>query len=64
MVCPDEGHGFAKPENETARIAVMEAFLARHRGGRFEPFGADLDGSSHEIRCGGELFEAARTNRS
>jgi acylaminoacyl-peptidase len=56
VVFPDEGHGFLKPENEIAHIAMVEAFLARHLGGVLEPMGSDLDGSSLEIRCGGEEF--------
>jgi len=34
---PDEGHGFARPENNLAFNAAVEKFLARHLGGRFEP---------------------------
>ena len=33
---PDEGHGFAKPENRLRFYAVAEKFLARHLGGRCE----------------------------
>jgi len=33
---PDEGHGFARPENSMAFIAVMEKFLAHHLGGRYQ----------------------------
>jgi hypothetical protein len=33
---PDEGHGFARPENNMAFIAAMEKFLARHIGGRYQ----------------------------
>jgi len=33
---PDEGHGFAKPENRLAHYAAAEAFLAEHLGGRCE----------------------------
>ena len=33
---PDEGHGFARPENNMAFIAAMEKFLARHVGGRYQ----------------------------
>ena len=29
---PDEGHGFARPENRMAFFAITEAFLARHLG--------------------------------
>lgn len=54
VVFPDEGHGFSKPQNEIAHVALVEAFLARHLGGAFEPFGVDLDSSSHEIRCGAD----------
>ncbi|MBI3607939.1 MAG: S9 family peptidase [Nitrospirae bacterium] len=47
LLFPDEGHGFAKPENRLRFYAVAERFLAQHLGGRFEPEGsaaADLDG--------------------
>ncbi len=33
---PDEGHGFANPENSMAFTAVMERFLAKHLGGRYQ----------------------------
>jgi dienelactone hydrolase len=56
VVYPDEGHGFARPENDIAFKAIMEAFLACHLGGRAEPTGDDFKGSSHEIRAGGEVF--------
>lgn len=46
VLFPDEGHGFARPENKKAFNAVAEAFLARHLGGRYEPIGADFKGSS------------------
>ena len=49
---PDEGHGFARPENNLSFFALAEAFLARHIGGRYEPIGGDLDGSSLEIKTG------------
>jgi acylaminoacyl-peptidase len=52
VVYPDEGHGFARPENNIAFNAITEAFLARHLGGRAEPVGDDFKGSSHEIRVG------------
>jgi dipeptidyl aminopeptidase/acylaminoacyl peptidase len=32
----DEGHGFARPENQIDFIARAEAFLADHLGGRRE----------------------------
>jgi dipeptidyl aminopeptidase/acylaminoacyl peptidase len=33
---PDEGHGFARPENNMAFQAAMEKFLAEHIGGRYQ----------------------------
>ena len=36
MLFPDEGHGFAKPENRLRFYAAAERFLARHLGGRAE----------------------------
>lgn len=57
VVFPDEGHGFARPENRIAFNAITEAFLARHLGGRCEPVGADFQGSSHEVRAGAEILK-------
>ncbi len=37
LVFPDEGHGFARPENRLKFYAAAEAFLARYLGGRVEP---------------------------
>jgi dipeptidyl aminopeptidase/acylaminoacyl peptidase len=37
LLYPDEGHGFAKPENRLDFYAKAEAFLAEHLGGRSEP---------------------------
>jgi len=36
MLFPDEGHGFAKPENRIRFYAAAEKFLARHLRGRAE----------------------------
>jgi len=33
MLFPDEGHGFAKPDNRLKFFAAADAFLARHLGG-------------------------------
>jgi len=38
MLFPDEGHGFARPENRLKFYAAAEKFLAKHLGGRFEPY--------------------------
>lgn len=36
MLFPDEGHGFAKPENNLKFYTAAEKFLAKHLGGRYE----------------------------
>ena len=36
MLFPDEGHGFAKPENRIKFYTAAERFLARYLGGRYE----------------------------
>lgn len=36
LLFPDEGHGFAKPENRLKFYAKAEEFLAKHLGGRYE----------------------------
>ena len=52
---PDEGHGFARPENRMAFYAATESFLAKHLGGRAQPVGDDFKGSSLKVETGGEL---------
>jgi dipeptidyl aminopeptidase/acylaminoacyl peptidase len=37
LLFPDEGHGFAKPENRLTFYAEAETFLSEHLGGRYEP---------------------------
>ncbi|OQZ06410.1 MAG: dipeptidyl aminopeptidase, partial [Planctomycetes bacterium UTPLA1] len=54
VLFPDEGHGFARPENRTAFYAVVEEFLAKQLGGRFQPIGDDFDGSSITVPEGAE----------
>ena len=55
VLFPDEGHGFARPENRTAAYAVSEGFLSQCLGGRFEPVGDDFAGSSIEVRAGAQF---------
>ena len=52
VLYPDEGHGFARPENNLSFTAVAEAFLARCLGGRYEPIGDDFQDSSIEVLAG------------
>lgn len=54
VLYPDEGHGFARPENRLSFFAVTEAFLAQHLGGRYEPIKDDFQNSSITVPEGGE----------
>ncbi|WP_241466547.1 MULTISPECIES: alpha/beta hydrolase family protein [unclassified Prochlorococcus] len=46
IVFPDEGHGIEDPRNSLALYAVIEEFLAKQLGGRFEPIGGAIKDSS------------------
>jgi dipeptidyl aminopeptidase/acylaminoacyl peptidase len=51
VVYPDEGHGFARPENRIDFNARAEAFLAANLGGRTEPVaGGKVAGSTAQVR--------------
>src|SRR5215831_1697905 len=52
VLYPDEGHGFARPENNLSFFAVTEGFLAQHLGGRYEAIGDDFKGSSIKVPTG------------
>jgi dipeptidyl aminopeptidase/acylaminoacyl peptidase len=54
VLYPDEGHGFARPPNRFSFNAVTESFLAPILGGRAEPIGKDLDGSSIQVPVGAD----------
>lgn len=45
VLYPEEGHGFAVPENRISFYAIAEAFLATHLGGRAEPIGDAFKGA-------------------
>ncbi len=53
VLFPDEGHGFARPENNKAFNAVAEGFLSQCLGGRAEPIG-DFAGSSITVPAGAD----------
>ena len=55
VVFPDEGHGFARPQNSIAFNAVAENFLAKCLGGRAEPIGTTLKGSTAQVQHGAEF---------
>lgn len=46
LLYPDEGHGFARPQNALSFYAVAEGFLHQCLGGAYEPIGDDFHGSS------------------
>jgi dipeptidyl aminopeptidase/acylaminoacyl peptidase len=54
VVFPDEGHGFARPQNNIAFNAVAENFLAKCLGGRAEPIGDALKPSTAQVAHGAE----------
>jgi len=54
VLYPDEGHGFARPENRLSFYAISEAFLSQCLGGKFQPVGSDFQGSSLKVPEGRE----------
>lgn len=60
ILYPDEGHGFARPENRLSFNAVAEAFLSSILGGHCEPVGDDFKGSSITAPVGAELIPGLR----
>ena len=58
VVFPDEGHGFARPENNIAFNAIAEIFLARHLGGRAEPVGSGISKARRtRSRAGADILK-------
>ena len=55
VLYPDEGHGFARPQNRTSFYAISEGFLAKCLGGRQEPIGNDFEGSSLKVLEGAQF---------
>ncbi len=51
---PDEGHGFARPENRLAFYSVMEGFLSECLGGQAQPIGNAFDGSTVQVLHGAD----------
>jgi dipeptidyl aminopeptidase/acylaminoacyl peptidase len=54
VLFPDEGHGFARPENNKAFNAVAEGFLSQCLGGRAQPIGEEFKGSSITVPTGAD----------
>jgi dipeptidyl aminopeptidase/acylaminoacyl peptidase len=51
-VFSDEGHGFARPQNNLAALAIEETFLAQFLGGSYEPIGTSFQGSTIAVPTG------------
>ena len=49
VVYPDEGHGFARPENNLDFFGRADEFLGKQLGGRVEPW-KKIEGATAEIR--------------
>lgn len=61
VLYPDEGHGFARPENNIAFYALAENFLASCLGGRAEPVGDALKPSTAQIIEGAAYVKGLET---
>ena len=55
VLFPDEGHGFARPANNIAFMAVTENFLSKCLGGRAEPIGDTVRASAETVPHGAEF---------
>jgi dipeptidyl aminopeptidase/acylaminoacyl peptidase len=67
VLYPEEGHGFAVPENRLSFQAIAEAFLVANLGGEAEPVGKDFAGAKLEVPEGAshvQGLEAALGGRS
>jgi dipeptidyl aminopeptidase/acylaminoacyl peptidase len=60
VLYPDEGHGFAKPDNNIAFFGIAENFLSSCLGGRAEPLADVLTPSTAEIVEGAEHVTGLR----
>ncbi|MCB1623217.1 MAG: S9 family peptidase [Pseudomonadales bacterium] len=67
VLYPDEGHGFARPQNRTSFYAISEGFLSKCLGGRYQPVGDDFKGASLEVLDGASYvpgLEAALSRKN
>jgi dipeptidyl aminopeptidase/acylaminoacyl peptidase len=54
VLYPDEGHGFARPENNLSFNAVTEKFLSSCLHGKMEPVGNDFKNSTLQFLADGQ----------
>jgi len=57
VLYPDEGHGFARPQNRISFYGIAEGFLAKCLGGRAQAIGNDFAGSSLKVNSGADYIE-------
>ena len=55
ILFPDEGHGFARPENNIAFMAIAENFLSACVGGRAESIGDTIKASTAKVLDGAKF---------
>ena len=60
VLYPDEGHGFARPDEPHVVLRVAEGFLAQCLGGRYEPVGNDFKGASIKVLEGAQYVPGSR----
>lgn len=60
VLYPDEGHGFARPENRMSFNAITELFLQKNLGGRSEPIGDDFQGAALTVPAGAGQIEGLK----
>ncbi len=56
VLYPDEGHGFARPQNRLAFYGITELFLTECLGGRHQALEDSLAGSSTQVPTGAEFI--------
>ena len=58
VLYPNEGHGFAKPENKISFFAIMEVFLSKvFKSQPFEKEGNDFQCAEFEIKAGADRLD-------
>jgi dipeptidyl aminopeptidase/acylaminoacyl peptidase len=62
LLYPNEGHGFARPENRASFYAVAEQFLGKCFNKPTEPIGTDLKDSSMQVLHGSEIVGTTSQN--
>ncbi len=61
LLYPNEGHGFARPENKASFYAVAEQFLGKCFNKPTEPIGNDLETSSVQVLHGADIVGVTET---